>query len=785
MDDATAESPLLAAALEYIGRGWLPIPIPYRSKAPILNDWPALRLTVATAPSYFNGQAANVGLLLGTPLVDVDLDCNEALAVAEDWLPPTDRTSGRPDGRVTHHWYLSPEPLVTERLKDPALSKTGKDTLVELRGLKADGTVGAQTLAPPSTHPDDEAPLRWYAEGEPATVPAAALRVAVRRVAACALLARYWPGEGGRHDATLALAGMLARAGWSETDAGRLVRSVCRAASDTEVTDRVRAVGDTFAALAAGKPATGLPRLAACIRHGDIVAPRVALWLGNRADDVEASEPPPLDVFGDATLAGSPPLEAAMLPEVIARFAADEAERLGVDLAMLALPCLVTAAAAIDDSHRLQPKRYDAGWTESPRLWLGIVDESGHRKTPALRKATAPLRAIERDWLKTDLRALADYEKAMQRHRAAMRRKGGTDLDEPARPTVRRLVVDDATIESLSDILADNPRGVLCVRDELSGWFASFDAYRKAAGQDRAHWLELYNGGPRPIDRVVRGRVLVPNWSACLLGGIQPGPMRRLAGKIDDDGLLQRFVVVFPAPGAAEVDRAPDYEALHAYARTLHALVRLDPAGAVYRLDDDAQAVRGVVTRVAHNVVALPDTSPAFRSHLGKWDALFARLTLVYHLVDAASNGTEPAPFASSDTAERVGRLMSDFLLPHAAKFYVDLLGSEHLTHARWIAGHILAHALERISARDVGRAYRELRGDGRRIAATMAQLEVVGWVTPIDTTRGPFPSKWAVNPQVHTRFAARAAAERRRREAVRRQVAEAVAELGLTPEDA
>jgi hypothetical protein len=46
----------------------------------------------------------------------------------------------------------------------------------------------------------------------------------------------------------------------------------------------------------------------------------------------------PLDLFGDTALAGTPELTADMLPDVIAAFAKDEAERFGVGLAMVAIP---------------------------------------------------------------------------------------------------------------------------------------------------------------------------------------------------------------------------------------------------------------------------------------------------------------------------------------------------------------------------------------------------------------------------------------------------------------
>ncbi|MGC8625428.1 MAG: DUF3987 domain-containing protein [Phycisphaerae bacterium] len=44
----------------------------------------------------------------------------------------------------------------------------------------------------------------------------------------------------------------------------------------------------------------------------------------------------------------------------------------------------------------------------------------------------------------------------------------------------------DSTVEALASVLAENPRGVLLERDELQGWFASFDRYAKGSGGDLA-----------------------------------------------------------------------------------------------------------------------------------------------------------------------------------------------------------------------------------------------------------------------------------------------------------
>src|SRR5262249_32810163 len=76
------------AARYYLDLGLLPIPVPWREKAPKLDDWPNLRLGLADLPRYFNGAPANIGILLGNNgAADIDLDCSQAIAAAGELLP--------------------------------------------------------------------------------------------------------------------------------------------------------------------------------------------------------------------------------------------------------------------------------------------------------------------------------------------------------------------------------------------------------------------------------------------------------------------------------------------------------------------------------------------------------------------------------------------------------------------------------------------------------------------------------------------------------------------------
>jgi len=68
-------------ALEYVRRGWNPVPIPFKSKRPTGDG---LR--------FFNGEPQNVSVLMGQTsggLADLDLDCPEAIAIAPFVLPRT------------------------------------------------------------------------------------------------------------------------------------------------------------------------------------------------------------------------------------------------------------------------------------------------------------------------------------------------------------------------------------------------------------------------------------------------------------------------------------------------------------------------------------------------------------------------------------------------------------------------------------------------------------------------------------------------------------------------
>jgi P4 family phage/plasmid primase-like protien len=252
----------LDAVLMWIEKGFFPVPVPYRSKRPVLTEWQRLEITKELAPQYFNGESQNIGVLLGDKFgsTDVDCDCPEAIAAARELLPETGLIFGRQSKPFSHYLYRSDPPVPTQQFVDPL----GHATLIELRGLSSDGSIGLQTIVPPSMHVSGEV-VRFETgfAGTPENVDAGVLVGAVRRVAAVALLARHWPSKGSRHRAFLALSGVLARAQWSQADTKSFHRAMyrCLWPGDPDFGAADSEVQSTFDKLAAGSEVTGIPTL--------------------------------------------------------------------------------------------------------------------------------------------------------------------------------------------------------------------------------------------------------------------------------------------------------------------------------------------------------------------------------------------------------------------------------------------------------------------------------------------------------------------------------------------
>ena len=481
-------------------------------------------------------------------------------------------------------------------------------------------------------------------------------------------------------------------------------------------------------------------------------------------------DPDPVDLWGRFD---PPALPEGLLPPIIEEFARVNGNQMGADPAGLAVAALVTCAAAIPDMVAIKVKRH-ADWTESARLWAALIGPPSAKKSPIITAATGPLCRLDVEMMRAWQKRLAHHETL------AKEEKKGTQ-----RPPQTRLRIEDATVEAAQQVLEGSPWGVLLLQDELSGFFGAMDKYNggKGAQADRAFWLRSFNGGQFALNRVGRGASIIDNLSVSMLGGIQPEPLRKVAGDTIDDGLLQRLFPITLA--TATMGRDEPMPPINSDYRLLIELLRnLKSPGylgcGILEFDDGAQRIRRDLEAKHLELQSLETINRKLASHIGKYDGLFARLCVVWHCIEDVEFRIKCGALDDADwdlpetvtegSAGRVADFLHRFLLAHAMAFYGGALGlSDDHDRLTAIAGHILTHRLDRITNRDVQRGDRTMRGlKDHEIRPLLEQLDALGWLDRIEPPRPSSQPHWRVNPAVHERFADRAKREANRRKEVR-----------------
>lgn len=758
----------LEAARNYVeGRGWAVVPVRRLEKRPLSSDWPSIRLRADELANHF-GNGENIGVILGEPsgwLTDIDLDAPQARQLASLFLPKTDCIHGRP-GAPSSHLFYKALGAKHESFKDPDGS-----TLVEIRSK------GHQTLLPPSIHPSGVL-YAWESEGEPAAIAAGDLRSAVARLATAALIARHWPEEGSRHDASKALAGMLLRGGWHQAETSQFLEAVATAARDEEASRRAGDVITTANRLGQGRPATGAPSLAALI--GDEVVRRCRDWLvlaDAPAFDASSDVWPMPGRLGDE-LHAVPAFDLQLLPLSLRALVRDVSERMQAPPDYAATAVIVALAGCVNRRAVIIPKVHDRSWRIVPNLWGAIVARPGMMKSPILQAITASLSHIEKQWRADYEQASSEFTKDKEREeldlqvwkeqykvaaksskdRAATPIRPETTLQPP---TQRRLTTTDATFEKLHVILAENPAGILAIRDELAGWLAALDKHGRE--DERAFFLQAWNGdGPFTVDRIGRGSVHAEAICVSLLGNIQPARLQGYLSDVTqggptDDGLFQRFqLIVWPDPLREWqlVDRPADQAASDTAAAVFAALARLsaDEPVCLSFAPDAQQLFFDWLADLEHKVRGDTGLPPALVGHLSKYRSLMPTLAGLFELADRAANGDVVAEcFISLDHTRRAAAFC-DYLEAHAHRIYACALSAETRS-ARELARHLQARDLSSpFTTRDVYLKGWSGLDSPERVRAALGLLEEAGWIRHVESkpaSAGGRPSEvWLVNPK-------------------------------------
>ena len=495
----------------------------------------------------------------------------------------------------------------------------------------------------------------------------------------------------------------------------------------------------------------------------------------NRMTPVETPYAPAWDEPSpDLLRSDLPPAPKLPLADVVgprlAQWVADAAEAKGAPADFVFAALLAVSGATIGNARWASPWR---GWAEPPILWTMCIGVPSAGKSPAFDAVLTPLRRAEKplrdkaearlsDWSKDA--DLAKLTEATWKEAAKAAIKAGDDVpDKPEGcdpgppPHMPRLVVNDATIERLGAIVAAQPRGLMQMRDELAGWLEGMERY-SGSGTDRPFWLEAYGGRGFTVERMGRPPLTIDRLSIGVAGGIQPDRLRSLLLKADDDGLLARFLPVWPdlvplrRPGAWGDEMLID----QILARLLSLQLATDEHGETrpwLMTFTEAARERMDVLRTSCRAWEA-DADGLLLSFIGKVPGLVARIALVLAFLDWAAEGDERPEEILAHHFGRAAHLAETYLIPMARRAYADASAPKALRLARRLILLIREQRWKQFSSRDVMRLQRTGLATASDLDPALAMLvegdAIRAVALPKILSKGRPPRLFTVNPALH-----------------------------------
>ena len=411
------------------------------------------------------------------------------------------------------------------------------------------------------------------------------------------------------------------------------------------------------------------------------------------------------------------------LPAVLATFCREVSQSIGCDSSYAALTVMAVCASSIGTSRQVCLKK---GWFAPCLLWTVLIGESGAQKSPPFRLAMKTVNARQADDILGFNKEIAKYNvqhaNYAKESKAWKTAKEGEQPQPPEKPTRRRCIMQDSTIEALAPILQENPRGVLMGRDELSGWLAGFDKYsskKSGASSDVPKWLEIYNCESITIDRKTgedRDRLIyVKRPSVSITGGIQPGILARcLTDEFKENGLQSRLLMTYPPRGKKQWRDDELSEATEqAYAKMVQELFLLqgetdsagDPRPATLTLTTEARALfKAYVDTTGDEQASLHGHAA---SQWSKLEEIPGRLAVVIHCVRQVTTGVDDF-WKIDGTTMRSAIALAEWFKTETLRIGRVLSESESLRETRHLAAWIQSRG-GRITARDLCKQRRDI----------------------------------------------------------------------------
>ena len=328
-----------------------------------------------------------------------------------------------------------------------------------------------------------------------------------------------------------------------------------------------------------------------------------------------------------------------VFPSVIQQYITAQSAAKNVDPAFIAVPLIGVLGAAIGNSFSVE---IQDEWRQISAVWCLSIANSGEGKSPGLDAVMPPVFQIDSDANAEFNRQLLEYQEKLREFKSLSPDKRA-DRAEPTKPIQTRYFTGNVTVEGLSFVHHNNPRGMLVYTDEAASWLKSMNKYND--GGDEHEWIKMMEGKPIRIDRKTGDTKTIsinsPNVS--LVGGIQPGTLKRaLSANHFDSGLMARIILTMPPRRPRRLTRARiDQSLKEAYFGLISRLYNrpmLGPDEVDYiAFSDNAFAAFEEFFNQQTIIIDSVGVGP-FRAFVNKLDRLAARLALILHFTHLEIN---------------------------------------------------------------------------------------------------------------------------------------------------
>lgn len=394
-----------------------------------------------------------------------------------------------------------------------------------------------------------------------------------------------------------------------------------------------------------------------------------------------------------------------------------DAKKLNIDPMMIGHNLLPIVASLLQKNTMLDM----FGIPMRPVIWTLTVADSGAGKTRAFNLVKHPLE--DKQIAATEAYKIAEKEWLLAEKEA---QKAGETLDADDRPTERKFVIQNATLEGLMKRLStQETHGTVEILDEALGALKDAGKYSGGRNGDKEQYLATWDC-PNFIsfDRAGEGKsVFVKAPRLSRLGGTQPGVFRQFfADENDSQGFGARYLMIAPkkhisAPVPAYCDLADFLPKLYENVERL-GFGTIKPTNEAYELWQQVVVKYGIAGERERE--SLKNWMAKAAGHLG-------RVALLLHVLECAVSPQKDLHVLTLETMTR-----ACVYLDYCHRSYAYLLATQSPTQETdEIAAKLLRIAEQRdgITAREavmyctpIKRIAREKRRQASTVATEILQ---------------------------------------------------------------